>query len=338
MKTGVEVSKPMTSFFGHYLVNQRGFSGNTVLSYRDSMKLFLNFAMGIARKKCTELLVDDLNADTVRKFLDHVENDEKNSVRTRNNRLAAIHSFFKYLSCMEPRCLSLCQEVLLVPFKRHAARVAEYLEREEVLGIFQHIDFKKPHGRRDDAILRMLYNTGMRAQELVDLNIDNVRFSRPQYVRIRGKGNKERTCPLWQETVNALKSYVESRSLHPNDPFPLFMNACGIRITRFGLIHIIRRRVAAAADTCPSLMTRKISPHTLRHTTAMHLLQYDVELNMIRSWLGHSSIETTHGYVEIDLEMKRKTLQSCEKLIPQTKNGGASWKRNKDILEWLSKL
>lgn len=338
MKTGIEVAKPISAFFEHYLVSQRGFSGNTVLSYRDSMKLFLNFAMENSRKRCTELIIDDLGADVVRRFIDHVENIQKNSVRTRNNRLAAIHSFFRYLASMDPRCLSVCQGVLMVPFKRHACRVPEYLEREEVLSIFQNIDCREPMGRRDDSMLRLLYNTGMRAQELMDLNINDVRFSRPQYVRIHGKGNKERTCPLWQETVHALKAYIEKRSLHPTDSFPLFVNASGERLSRFGLLHVIRHRVGMAAEHCPSMMTRKITPHTFRHTTAMHLLQSGVELNMIRSWLGHSSIETTHGYVEIDLEMKRKTLQSCEKLIPQPKNGGASWKRDKDILEWLSKL
>lgn len=338
MKTEIELSKLIKSFFEYYLVSQRGFSANTVLAYRDSMKLFLNFVVKDSRKQCTSLLVEDLNADAVRKFLNHIENIQKNSVRTRNNRLAAIHSFFRYAASVEPRYIFISQGVLGVPFKRQIHRIFEYLEREEVLCIFQQINFREPTGRRDDAMLRMLYNTGMRAHELVNLNISDVRFSRPQSVRIHGKGNKERACPLWLETVNALKSYIEARSLRTTDSFPLFINASGMRLSRFGLIYVIRRHARLAAEHCHSISARKITPHTFRHTTAMHLLQSGVELNMIRSWLGHSSIETTHGYVEIDLEMKRKTLQSCEKLIPKTHKGGASWKGNKDILEWLSRL
>jgi integrase/recombinase XerC len=153
-----------------------------------------------------------------------------------------------------------------------------------------------------------------------------------------GKGRKERTCPLWKETVQAIKAYLESRSVRLDENAPLFVNARGQRLSRFGLRHIIAHRVAEAAKVCPSLFTRKITPHTWRHTTAMHLLQSNVDLSMIRSWLGHASIETTNGYVEIDLEMKRKTLQSAEKLLPGKKKRDPSWQRDRDILTWLSKL
>jgi integrase/recombinase XerC len=178
----------------------------------------------------------------------------------------------------------------------------------------------------------------MRAQELVDLNVNHVRFSRPYYARIHGKGHKERTCPIWLETVKALKTYIEDRSVRFTETVSLFLNAKGQRLSRFGLRYIIGHRVEKAARTCPSLLTRKITPHTFRHTTAMHLLQSGVDLNMIRSWLGHASIDTTHGYVEIDLEMKRKTLQSVEKLLPKTGKQLPSWKRDPSVLDWLSKL
>jgi site-specific recombinase XerD len=261
-----------------------------------------------------------------------------NSVRTRNSRLAAIHAFFRYLATRDPRLIAPCQAILAVPFKRQAQPVFEYLGQEEVLHIFRYIDLQRPQGRRDDALLRLLYNTGMRAQELVDLDVNHIRFSRPHYMRIHGKGRKERTCPLWLETVHALKAYLEDRSVRFTDTVPLFVNAKGQRLSRFGLRYIVGHRVAQAARTCPSLLARKITPHTFRHTTAMHLLQSGVDLNMIRSWLGHASIETTHGYVEIDLEMKRKTLQSCEKLLPKTGKQSPSWKRDPNILAWLSNL
>jgi integrase/recombinase XerC len=187
-------------------------------------------------------------------------------------------------------------------------------------------------------LLRLLYNTGMRAQEVVNLDVNHVRFSRPHYVRIQGKGRKERTCPLWAETIRAIKAYLERRSVRLDDNVPLFVNGEGNRLTRFGIRYIVAHRVAEAARVCPSLLTRTITPHTWRHTTAMHLLQSNVDLSMIRSWLGHESIETTNGYVEIDLEMKRKTLQSAEKLLPIKRKRGHSQQRDRDLLFWLSKL
>jgi len=326
------------NFFDQHLVSQRGFSGHTVSAYRDTMKLFLGFCCTRKRKPCTSLALDDLTAEMVRGFLDHLERTRKNSVRTRNVRLAAIHSFFQYLASTDPRHIAQSQSILAIPFKRQPYRVPEYLERDEILKIFSHIDVQTSLGQRDDAMLRLLYNTGMRAQELVDLDINHLRLCRPYYVRIRGKGRKERTCPLWRETVDALKAYLKSRAVRLDEPLPLFVNGDGNRLTRFGVRNIITRRVAAATNSCPTLLSRRITPHTIRHTTAMHLLQSNVDLSMIRSWLGHASIETTNTYVEIDLEMKRKTLRSCEKLIPKKKKGAAAWRSDNDILAWLEKL
>jgi site-specific recombinase XerD len=308
------------------------------LAYRDTWKLFLQFASRHHRQTCTNLTLEDLRADTVRRFLDHLEKERHNAVPTRNNRLAAIHSFFEYLADTDPRYLAHCESVLAVRFKRHAQHVPEYLERQEVLKIFSQINSRTPLGQRDDALLRLLYNTGMRAQELVNLDVTHLRFSRPCYVRIHGKGRKERTCPLWKETVQAIKTYLESRSVRFDEAVPLFVNTEGNRLSRFGLRYIITHRVAEAASICPSLLTRKVTPHTWRHTTAMHLLQSGVDLSMIRSWLGHAYIQTTSGYVEIDLEMKRKTLKACEGLLPKHGKQGPSWQRDPGILTWLSKL
>jgi integrase/recombinase XerC len=173
-------------------------------------------------------------------------------------------------------------------------------------------------------------NMGMRAQELVDLDVNHLRFSRPFSVRIYGKGRKERICPSWKETIHAVRKYLERRSVRFTDAVPLFLNVEGHRLSRFGLRYIIAYRVAEAAKSSPTLLTRRVSPHTVRHTTAMHLLQSNVDLNMIRSWLGHASIETTNAYVEIDLEMKRKTLKSCENLLPKSRRRGPSWQRNNE--------
>jgi integrase/recombinase XerC len=335
-KTNLALS--IRGFFEQHLVSQRGLSGHTVLAYRDAMKLLLEFASRSHRKTCTNLMLEDLSAETVRRFLDHLERARHNSVTTRNLRLAAIHSFFQYLATTDPRYMVHCQSILAVPFKRRPHRVPDYLERSEIQSLFLQIDCQTLLGQRDDALLRLLYNTGMRAQELVDLNVNHLRFSRPHSVRIYGKERKERTCPLWKETVNAVRKYLERRSVRFSDTVPLFVNIEGNRLSRFGLRYIIAHRVTEAAKTSPTLLMRKVTPHTIRRTTAMHLLQSNVDLNMIRSWLGHASIETTNAYVEIDLEMKRKTLQSCEKLLPKKGRRGPFWQRNNDILSWLSKL
>ncbi len=326
------------NFFEHYLTVEKGLSPNTILAYRDTLKLFLRFAADHQRKSCVDLTVEDLSAETIRLFLAHLEKERSNGIRTRNARLAAIHSFFRYLAYREPRFLALSQEVLGIPFKRHARPVMGYLNKGEVAHLFNHIGSVASQGKRDEALLRLIYNTGARAQELVSLDVNHVRFSRPYLVHILGKGRKERICPLWPETVNAIRKYIEERRLRVSDSTPLFVNAKGQRLSRFGLRYLITRWIAVAAKSSPTLLGRKIGPHTFRHTTAMHLLQSGVDLNMIRSWLGHSSIETTHGYVELDLEMKQKTLQSCEKLLPKTGKNGPSWRRDPSILDWLARL
>lgn len=338
MAQSKNIGLPIRGFFEDHLVAQRGMSPNTILSYRDTFKLFLQFAVERCRKSCTDLAIDDLSERLVRQFLEHLDSGRKNGTGTRNVRLAAIHAFFRYLASTAPRYIAQCQTILAVPFKRHARHVLGYLEKEEILHIFRHLDTQESQGRRDDALLRLLYNSGARAQEIVDLNVNHVRFSRPYYVLIHGKGQRERTCPLWDETIQTIKATIEDRHIRLSDNAPLFTNARGERLTRYGLRYVISQRVAAAAETCPSLSTKTITPHTFRHTTAMHLLQSGVDLNMIRSWLGHASIETTNLYIEIDLEMKQKTLQASEKLLPKNSKKGPLWRRDPSVLEWLAAL
>jgi site-specific recombinase XerD len=309
-----------------------------VLSYRDTFKLLLQFAADDAHKSVTDLVLADLTAELVHRFLRHLEEGRHNGIVTRNLRLAAIHSFFRYIAIVDPRHLTQTHTIISVPFKRRPHRVAQYLEKEEVQEVFRQIDCRTLFGQRDDALLRMLYNTGMRAQELVDLDVRHVRLSRPFNVLIFGKGRKERACPLWPETVSSVKSYLQTRSVRFTDAVPLFLNTDGNRLTRYGVRYIVNHRVSQAAQRCPTLLTRRVTPHTWRHTTAMHLLQSNVDLAMIRSWLGHASIETTNTYVEIDLEMKRKTLASAEKILPKPKSPPSSWRANKDVLAWLSSL
>lgn len=325
-------------FFDQHLVSERGRSGHTVLSYRDTFKLLLQFAANDGHKRVTELVLADLTAGLVQRFLRHLEEDRHNGVVTRNLRLAAIHSFFRYLAIVDPRHLTHSHEIIAVSFKSRPHRVAQYLEKDEVQEVFRQIDCHTLFGQRDDALLRMLYNTGMRAQEVVDLDVRHVRLSRPAKVLIFGKGGKERVCPLWPETVSSLKIYLQTRSVRFTDAVPLFLNTDGHRLTRYGVRYIVSHRISQAAQRCPTLLTRPVTPHTWRHTTAMHLLQSNVDLAMIRSWLGHASIQTTNTYVEIDLEMKRRTLASVEKILPKPKSPGPSWRDNKDVLTWLCSL
>lgn len=191
------IALPIRRFFEQHLVAERGLSQHTILSYRDTLKLLLGFAAKLLRKHCEELTVEDLSAETVRKFLADLETTRRNGVRTRNARLAGIHAFFRYLATLDPRFLAHCQSVLGVPFKRHIRPVLDYLQREEVTNILSQINRDTRYGRRDDAILRLLYNTGARAQEIVNIDVPDIRFSRPYLVRLHGKGHKERTCPLW---------------------------------------------------------------------------------------------------------------------------------------------
>jgi site-specific recombinase XerD len=333
-----DLASALHGFFEQHLISQRGLSGHTILAYRDSMKLLLAYACRLHRKDCTALDLEDLSDDTVRRFLRHLEEDRHNCVSTRNDRLAAIHSFFRYVSTIAPSCLGHCQGILAIPFKRRPHRVPQFLQREEIQHIFRTIDTRTLLGQRDDALLRMLYNGGMRAQEVVDLDVNHLRFTRPYSVLIHGKGSKQRVCPLWRETINAVQQYLDARSTLLPDATPLFLNTDGRRLTRFGVRYIVAHRVADATTACPSLLGRKISPHTWRHSTALHLLQSNVDLTMISAWLGHSSIETTNQYVDIDLKMKQQTLKSVANLIPQASKTAGTWKPKKDLLAWLSSL
>ena len=299
------------------------------------MVLFLRFAAVQARRDVAALELPHLNREVVLGFLNDLEHRRGNSVRTRNARLAAIHSFFRYVAAEEPASIALCQTVLGIPFKRGVEATITCLDRIEIEHLLALPDRTHRAGRRDAAALWFLYNTGARAQEVVDLRIPAVRFSAPEQVRILGKGRKERLCPLWPETVALLHDMIRDRGINEESDEPLFLNAAGRPLSRFGLRHIVRTYAVHAATTCPSLATKRISPHTFRHTTALHLLQNGVELNVVRSWLGHASIETTHRYAEINMEMKRAALAAASP--PSQKGSRPRWQQP-DLLQWLERL
>jgi integrase/recombinase XerD len=337
MSAQTSVPTLLRGFFEDYLAGQRDVSPNTILAYRDSVKLFLRFAARRAGRQVIRLGLSDLGPDSVLPFLDYLETDRKNCAATRNCRLIAIHRFFAYVADRDPRHADLCRRVLDIPVKKTDSSSMTYLDRDEVKALLAVPSPAHRLGLRDLALLTFLYNTGARASEAVGLNIKDLRPETPAQVRILGKGRKERFCPLWQETTDALSAYLHQRLDGSQLDAPLFLNAHRARITRFGVLTIVKRHVAAATAQKASLATKAISPHTLRHTAAMHLLQSGVELNVIKSWLGHVSITTTSQYVEIDMQMKREAIERCSPPVPALA-GDRPWRCRQDIIQWLEDL
>lgn len=337
MSTQTSLPTLLRGFFEDYLAAQRDVSSNTIYAYRDSIKLFLRFAARQSGRQVIQLRLNELSPTTVLSFLDYLEIERRNCVATRNCRLVAVHRFFGYVADIDPQHADLCRRVLDIPIKNTASSAMTYLDRDEVRALLAAPLPAHRLGRRDRALLTLLYNTGARASEAVALNVKDVRFEPPTQVRIFGKGRKERACPLWQETVDALRAYLQQRDNGNQPDAPLFLNAHRQRISRFGVVTILKRHVVTAATQQPSLAAKRISPHTMRHTAAMHLLQAGVELNVIKSWLGHVSITTTSQYIEIDMEMKRKAIESCTPPVPEP-TGDSPWRCRQDIIQWLEDL
>ena len=322
------------NFLQDYLILQKGFSRHTMMSYRDTIKLLLIFSADPKKKSITDLLLTDLTQKVVLNFLDHLEKQRSNSTQTRNIRLACVHSFFRYIANQDPLLFGHCQSILAIPFKRVPIPIVEYLEQEEIKAILQAVDRNTLDGYRDYTLLFFMYNTGARVEEVITLRTRALQLDRPFQVRILGKGNKIRLCPLWPETVNLLRSLFKQRAVDPITNVPVFVNHRGEILTRYGVRYLLNKYVQIATKNCPSLKEKHIHPHSIRHTCAMHLLESGVDINTIRAWLGHVHIDTTNRYARINLEMKRKVL---EKHLPIAK-GNRPWKRNQQILEWLESL
>ena len=326
------------AFFQHFLVAQKGLSPNTIVAYRDGIKLFLNFAAGRLQKPVDKLTVEDFHDKLVVGFLDDLETSRGNSTRTRNARLAALHALFRYIAGQQPQAMARCQQICAVPVKRTSHKTIEYLEDDEIRAVLGSVDQSSRNALRDYALLLFLYNTGARAQEVVDLRIDKLRFEMPYQVKLLGKGRKERACPLWPETIQALQNYLEHREPSATEYPSVFLNANGKPITRFGIRYIVRQYAAKAGEACASIKAKKVSPHTVRHTTAMHLLQSGNDISVIKDWLGHADLNTTHAYVEIDMKMKRKALETCQPPKAKTPPKSLGKWLKPGILEWLEDL
>lgn len=339
MKPGDDVDPfpgALATFFGEHLSVRIGASRHTILAYRDAWKLLLRFAAIRAARSIPALRIADLDVDTVLAFLDSLEHERHNAIVTRNQRRSAIQAFFRYLPSVAPECLALSQRMLTIPVKRTMRRSVDYLERAEMDALLAHVDRGTAHGRRDYALLALLYNSGARVQEAIDLRVSALQLERPYQVRLFGKGRKERVCPLWPETIALLRALLEERRVTRDGAAPVFVNAHGQPLTRYGVRHVVKRHAAAASTTQPALAKKRIHPHTLRHSCAVHLLQAGVDLNLIRSWLGHVSLETTQRYAEIDLAQKRRALEAVTPVgDPPTATSGC---QSDAILSWLERL
>lgn len=335
MTTSTALAVAIRRFLGDYLPHQRAFSAHTILSYRDSLKLLLQFAAG-RKRRVADLTVSDLSPSTIIAFLDHLEQQRSNAAATRNIRLSAIHSFFDYLGTGCPEHLDQSQRVLAITFKRTDHRLIDYLEAEEFRTILEQIDRHTIKGRRDYVLLTLMFNTGARVQEIVALQTTDLRLTAPYSVKFFGKGRKERLCPLWPETAQLLRQYLADTGLDPRQPQVIFQNYRGTPLTRFGARVILQKHVKKATAVLPSLQRKRIHPHSLRHSTAMHLLKAGVDLSTIAHWLGHTSINTTHKYIAIDLEAKRAAIAKAEPVTKSTAR--PRWRTNNDLLTWLESL
>jgi integrase/recombinase XerD len=325
------------SFFQDHLVCRKNVSRNSIQSYRDALKLLLGFTAEQRKRPATKLLVTDITEGIVVAFLTHLEKTRANSVQTRNHRLVAIRSLFDYIAAREPRFLDQCHHIATIPRKRGAVLPEiRYLEKEQMTALLGAVPKDSARGCRDYALLLFMYNTGARVQEVADTRVRWLTLIAPYKVELLGKGRKWRTCPLWESTAEQLRHLIEQRRCSAGQDDCLFVNRYGRPLSRSGIADIIQRYTNKAATTLPSLQDHRVTPHTLRHTTAMHLLQSGVEVNVIRSWLGHVSIATTNRYIEIDLAMKAKALAACEVNSPGS--GEATRDRSPDILAWLESL
>ena len=297
-------------FFCQRLVAQRNASPRTVTSYRDTFRLLLGYAQRRTGKPPTDLGLPDIDASLVLGFLDHLEKERGNSVRTRNARLTAIRSFLHYAAHRDPGSLQVIERVLAIPVKRYERPLLEALSREEVEAILAAPDVSTRGGHRDHVLLTTLYNTGARVSEITAVRVADAQLGRGPCLRIHGKGRKQRVVPLWKTTAARLREWLVRARLPAEAP--LFPNRDGHQMTRSGVADRLRTVVAKATQHCPSLKSHRISPHTLRHATALHLLQSGVDITVIALWLGHESPATTHLYIEADMKMKEQVLSKLE--------------------------
>jgi integrase/recombinase XerD len=328
------------SFFEDYLKHQKGLRLLSIKSYRDTIQLFLHYISQISRCKITRLCISDLKAQHVVSFLKFLEDKRNNNVHTRNQRLAALRTFFEYLGYRLPEALQEAERVAAIPTKRTSPSETYFLERDEIELIFSHLPSQGKHALRDRTLLTLLYNTGARVQEIAELKVANLELIENPRIHLHGKGDKWRVCPLWKKTASLLLQLLHDENIEDKSKSPVFQSQKGQALTRYGIYKIVRKYTKHILKKKTDASVLKISPHTFRHTTAVHLLEAGVELNVIRGWLGPVSLETTNRYAEINLRMKEAAMKMCDP--PLNLNEGfprkPMWRDDSSLLDWLQSL
>lgn len=324
------------SFFRDYLARTRGASPHTVRAYRDALRLLFGFLASQSRRAVADLTLNDLNVEAILAFLTHLEAQRANTVASCNYRLAAIRSFVKHLVRHDLSRAGQYGRILALPSKRAHVPAAQYLEPQDVRVILKQPNLNTAMGRRDHALLLFLYNTGARVSEALGVTLAQLNLLAPQQVRLHGKGNKERLCPLWRETATVLQQLPIVRDGHANDL--IFRNHNGHALTRDGVAYILRKYTAQAARTVPTLRRRRVTPHVLRHSCAVALLQAGVDVTVIRDYLGHASISTTSRYITTNLQMKRDALEAFWQRSGLVHGHERAWKPKPSLLAFLASL
>jgi integrase/recombinase XerD len=306
MRTDTDFSRLVQAFFTDRLLRQRQASPHTVAGYRDTFRLLLRFAKERLGKAPSKLSLTDLDARFVGDFLDHLEKGRGNGARSRNTRLAAIHSFFHYVALQEPAYAEQCRRILAIPSKRYERRLIEYLTAEEIDALLAAPDRATWIGRRDRALLLVAIQTGLRVSELISLRRDDIVLGTGAHVRCDGKGRKERCTPLRQDVVVVLAEWLRECPAEPTAA--AFPSSRGGPLSRDAVERLVARHQRSAERRCPSLKRKRVTPHVLRHTAAMQLLQHGIDRSVIALWLGHESVETTEMYLHADLRQKEEAL------------------------------
>lgn len=332
MTTITPLATLLQSFFTDRLMKQRQASPHTIASYRDTFRLLLEFAYNRLEKPPSKLALDDLTAPFIGAFLDHIQSDRHNGSRTRNLRLTAIRSFFHYAAFQEPSRSAHIQRVLAIPTKRQDRPLIDFLTHPEIEALLTSPDKTTWTGRRDQALLVLAIQTGLRLSELIGIRRCDIVLTTGAHVRCYGKGRKERCTPLTKQTVAVMKTWLEERGGSDDDV--VFPNARGTQLSPDGVQYLLAKHVAAARKTCPSLKDKRVSPHVLRHTAAMDLLQAGVDHSVIALWLGHESAETTMIYLQADLAFKEKILAKTKPLNVEA----GRYRPGDKLLQFLNEL
>lgn len=332
-------AKAITRYFQDYLPTLRGMSIHTIYSYRDAILLFLRFICAQNKKSIEKLGFDDFTVKQVELFLGYLEKERHNQIATRNARLSALHTLARFIASEQPEWLEEMQRILGIPFKRGSRQEPiEYLEKNEVASLLDSIDQTTAPGKRDYALFSLMFNTGARVQEILNLSIQDVRTEPPYQVKLKGKGKKVRFCPIWSQTVKLLIDLAQQSPLAATGDTPLFKNQRGGKLTRFGVRYLLNKYIKICKEEVNTLKEKRIHPHSLRHTTAISLLKAGVDFVTISQWMGHASLNTTMNYARADIDLKRKALAQLASSTNIPTNSRDVGESSMNIEDWLKRL